>query len=110
RSAILFGLGLALNGFAFVSLEHWRIPGVLQRIALAYFAAAVITLYTRNPLRIAWIVALLVGYLALLRFVPVPGYGVPGRDIRFLHPDANLAAYIDRKLMSGHLWERTRDP
>jgi predicted acyltransferase len=110
RSAILFTIGLALNGLGSLSLEHWRIPGVLQRIAVAYCAAAVITLYSGTRARVAWIAALLVGYWILMRFVPVPGFGVPGRDIPLLHPDGNLAAYLDRKLMLGHLWERTRDP
>ena len=69
-----------------------------------------ITLFTRIPARVAWIATLLLGYWALMRFVHVPGFGVPGRDIPLLHPDANLAAYLDRKLMFGHLWEGTRDP
>ena len=40
-----------------------------------------------------------------MMLVPVPGYGV-GR----LDPDGNLAAYLDRWLMSGHLWKPTWDP
>jgi predicted acyltransferase len=110
RGAVLFAIGLGLNGLASVPLDHWRIPGVLQRIAVAYCAAALITLYSRNYARVGWIAALLVGYWILMRFVPVPGHGIPGRDIPLLHPDANLASYLDRKLMFGHLWERTRDP
>jgi predicted acyltransferase len=110
RSAILFVIGLALNGLGSLSLEHWRIPGVLQRIAIAYCAAAAITLYSGTRARVVWIAGLLVGYWIAMRFVPVPGFGVPGRDIPLLHPDANLAAYLDRKLMLGHLWEPTRDP
>ena len=51
RSAILFAIGLALNGLGSLSLEHWRIPGVLQRIAIAYCAAAVITLYSGTRAR-----------------------------------------------------------
>jgi predicted acyltransferase len=110
RSAVLFAIGLALNGLASIQFDQWRIPGVLQRIAVAYCAAALITLYSKNYARMAWIAALLVGYWILMRFVPVPGHGMPGRDIPLLHPDANLASYFDRKLMFGHLWERTRDP
>jgi predicted acyltransferase len=83
---------------------------VLQRIALAYCAAALITLYSTTRARVLWIAALLAGYWGLMRFVPVPGYGLPGREIPLLHPDANLVAYLDRKLMLGHLWETTRDP
>jgi len=110
RSAVLFAIGLALNGLAGIPLGSWRIPGVLQRIAVVYCAATLITLFTKIPTRVAWIAILLLGYWALMRFVPVPGFGVPGRDIPLLHPDANLAAHLDRKLLLGHLWEGTRDP
>jgi len=110
RSAAIFAIGLLLNGLPNFQLSTWRIPGVLQRIAVAYLAAALITIYSRTNARIAWITALLVGYWALMRFVPVPGYGVPTQDITLLNPDGNLAAYLDRKLMLGHLWEGTRDP
>ena len=110
RSAILFALGLFVNAYPHFHLATWRIPGVLQRIAVAYLVAALLTLYARTATRIVWIVGLLAGYYILMRFVPVPGHGVPGRDILLLHPDWNLAAYIDRKLMLGHLYEGTRDP
>jgi len=110
RRAVLFVIGLMLNGLAGLPLSTWRIPGVLQRIAIAYCAATLITLFTKTTGRVAWIVTLLLGYWVLLRWVPVPGYGLPGRDIPLLHPDANLAAHLDRKLLLGHLWEGTRDP
>lgn len=110
RSVVLFAVGLALNGLAGIPLGTWRIPGVLQRIAVVYCAATLITLFTKLPARVACIVALLLGYWGLMRFIPVPGFGLPGRDIPLLHPDANLAAHLDRKLLLGHLWEGTRDP
>ncbi len=110
RSAILFAIGLALNGLATFYLGRWRIPGVLQRIALVFFASALITLCTRTASRVAWIAGLLLGYWLLLRYVPVPGYGLPGRDVPLWHPDGNLTAYLDRRFMLGHLWEPTRDP
>ncbi len=110
RSAILFALGLFVSSYPHYHLATFRIPGVLQRIAVCYLIAALLTLYVNTYARIAWVAGLLVGYWALMRFVPVPGYGVPGRDIPLLHPDWNLTAYIDRKLMFGHLYEGTRDP
>jgi len=110
RSAIIFAIGLFLNGLPGFHLATWRIPGVLQRIAVAYLAAALITLYSGTRARLAWIVVLLVGYWVLMRFVPVPGYGIPTHEIGLLQPNANLASYLDRKLMSGHLWQGTRDP
>jgi len=110
RSGILFAIGLFLNAYPFFDPASLRIPGILQRIALASLVAAVLTLWFGRKGRIAAVFGLLFGYWVLLRFVPVPGYGMPGRDIPFLDPDANLAAYLDRKLMLGHLFEGTRDP
>lgn len=110
RSALLFLIGLALNGMASLQPATWRIPGVLQRIAVVYFISAAITLYSGIRTRVLLIAVLTVGYWSIMRFVPVPGHGMPGVDIPILHPDYNLAAYLDRKLMLGHLWEKTRDP
>src|SRR5260370_11797478 len=46
RVALIFLLGLFLNGFPSYNLATLRIPGVLQRIAVCYLIAAVIYLYT----------------------------------------------------------------
>ena len=54
--------------------------------------------------------ACLLGYWALLRFLPVPGSGVPGRDIPFMDQDRNLMAWLDRSLFPGRLYDGTRDP
>ena len=108
RTVLLFGIGLLLN-FS-LPLSSWRIPGVLQRIALCYLAAAVITLYTSRRARIIWIAGLLLGYWAVIRFIPVPGYGVPGSEVPLLHPDGNLASWLDRLFVPGRLFEGTRDP
>ncbi len=106
RSIIIFGLGLFLAGFPYFHLATIRIMGVLQRIAVAYLFAAVITLWTGRRGRMLWIAGLLIGYWALMTYVPVPGYGAAN-----LSPDGNLAAYIDRKVMFNHLWVKHRwDP
>jgi predicted acyltransferase len=110
RSIVLFLIGLLLNGMASLQPSTWRIPGVLQRIAIVYCIASVIALYSGTRARVVWIALLTVGYWAIMRFVPVPGHGVPSVDVPLLHPDFNLAAYLDRKLMLGHMWEKTRDP
>jgi predicted acyltransferase len=57
----------------------------------------------------------LVGYWILLRWIPVPGAGLPGRDIPFLDPDQNLVAWLDRHIFPYHLYEdwithNLRDP
>jgi predicted acyltransferase len=110
RSAIIFLIGVFLNGFPFFHLDNWRVAGVLQRIALAYLAAAMITMTAKTRGIAIWIVALLAGYWILMRFVPVPGFGMPVRDIPLLDPNANLSWYLDRQFLPGKMYEGTRDP
>jgi predicted acyltransferase len=109
RAAILFGLGLLLHGFPnYLQLDTLRIPGVLQRIGLAYLAASAIVLYLKPRGQAAAVAALLLGYWALLMLVPFPG-GTPG----VLEPGLDLGAYIDRLVFGeSHLWRssRTWDP
>ena len=112
RSLILIAVGLFVNASPLVGLDvhTWRFEGVTQRIALCYFVAAILVLWTDFRGQLLSIVILLAGYWALLRFVPVPGFGLPGRDVPFMDPDKNIAAWFDRKLFAGHLFEGTRDP
>jgi predicted acyltransferase len=101
---------LFLNGFPYFHLATWRVAGVLQRIALAYLASALITLTTRTRGIAIWIAGLLVGYWVAMRFIPVPGLGMPGNDIPLLDPNANLNWYLDRQFLPGRMYEVTRDP
>jgi predicted acyltransferase len=111
RSLILFALGVFLNGFPnHYHLTTLRIFGVLQRIALCYLVTAALALWTGWRQQLAAAVACLVGYWIAMRYLPVPGFGVPTHGIPLLDPDRNLAAWLDRKLLSGHLYEITRDP
>jgi predicted acyltransferase len=104
RSVILFALGLFLAGFPTFEFSTIRIPGVLQRIAVCYLAAAMLFIATRSPLRGAvTAVSLLVGYWALLMLVPVPGFGAGD-----LGKEGNLAAYIDRTVLGPHLWRAAK--
>lgn len=110
RSAIIFAIGLLINGFPYYDLSTWRVAGILQRIALCYLAASLLYLWAGVRTRWAVIAMLLAGYWFLLRFVPVPGFGVPNVDIPLLDPDRNMVAWLDRKLMWGRLYETVRDP
>lgn len=111
RSAILFLLGLVVNGYPHFPWDTLRIYGVLQRIAISYLFGSLLYLISRRvSLQAALFAAVLVGYWVLMRWVPVPGYGLPGRDIPLLDPNANLVAWIDRHLLPGRLYEGTRDP
>jgi predicted acyltransferase len=133
RGVLLFLIGLALGAFPDFHWQGMRIMGVLQRIGICYIAAGWLYLAsfshsrglskddnepanardeaaaTRSGIAILIVVAfvLLAGYWALMKLVPVPGYGAGHLD-----PDSNLAAYIDRTIMGGHLWSQsvTWDP
>ncbi len=111
RGIALFALGMFLNGFPNgYHLDSWRVYGVLQRIAICYVISAILALWADSRGWIVTIVACLVGYWILMRFVPVPGFGIPTHDVPLLDPDRNLAAWLDRQLLVGHLYEGTRDP
>jgi predicted acyltransferase len=111
RGAVLFAIGLLLNGLgAGYHLDHWRVYGVLQRIAICYVITAALELWTGWRAQIAVATACLAAYWILMRYVSVPGLGIPTRDIPLLDPDRNLVAWLDRKLLMGHLYEGTRDP
>ena len=111
RAAVIFALGLFLAGYPRFDAERWRIPGVLQRIALCYLAAAATYRATggdrtRQTIIIsATATVLALFYGALMTLVPVPG-GFAGD----LSPEGNLAAWVDRALLHGHLWRPRWDP
>ncbi len=97
RAAIIWGIGLLMNGFPYYNLSTLRIPGVLPRIAICYFFASLIFLYTDLRGRIMWTVGLMLAYFVLMH----PG----GYQI-----DSNLSDRLDRFLLTGHLYRPTRDP
>jgi predicted acyltransferase len=78
---------------------------VLQRIALCYLFASILFLNLPRRGLIAAFFALLVGYWALMTFLPVPGIGAGSYA-----PGANLADWIDRNFLPGRLWTGTSDP
>lgn len=102
RVAILFGLGLLLNAFPEFQLSTWRIPGVLQRIAVVFLICAWIYLRTNSKQQLNLLIFILVGYWALLTFVPVPGVGEAN-----LQPKTNLAAWLDVTIFGKHLWQHS---
>ncbi len=105
RSLIIFGLGLVLAGFPYFNLATIRIPGVLQRIAVCYFFASVIFLWTSVRMQALIAAALLVAYWLLMILTPVPGYGAGDLSV-----DGNLVAFIDRTLLAGHIYKPNYDP
>jgi predicted acyltransferase len=111
RSVVLFVLGLIVNGFPSFPLGSLRIYGVLPRFAICYLICGLLYLASRRVNdKVLLILLALIGYWVLMRWIPVPGYGLPGRDIPLLDKDANLVAYLDRHIFPGRLYEGTRDP
>jgi predicted acyltransferase len=107
RCVLLVLLGLLVNGFYEYDLHTIRIAGILQRIAVCYFAGALlyvgtrqISLRKRNRVIGGVTMTLLVLYWALLKYWPVPGFGA-GR----LDSLGNAAAYVDRVVIGvRHMW------
>src|SRR6478752_7352844 len=106
RSALILLIGYAIRILPYFNFSHMRYPGVLQRIAVVYLFASVITLWTSTRGRILWIAGLLAGYYAVSRFVPVPGCD----PAAWMTQHCSLAGWLDRKLMLGHLYRRDFDP
>lgn len=107
RSALIFTIGLFLNAFPYhFDFTSLRVFGVLQRIAVCYFATACLYLWSSVRTQAIIVLFLLLGYYILMCFYEVPGYGA-GQ----LSPEGNLAAYIDRLFLSpAHLYGKVYDP
>lgn len=116
RGLILFGLGLFLAIFPrkfadfdlLEAIKNVRIPGVLQRIGVVFFIAAVLFLKLSEKNIFRAIIIILMSYWALMTFVPVPGVGYPN-----LEKETNLGAWLDRTILTeAHLWKsaKTWDP
>ncbi|HET8771064.1 MAG TPA: heparan-alpha-glucosaminide N-acetyltransferase domain-containing protein [Gemmatimonadaceae bacterium] len=110
RSALIILFGLLLAAFPFWPLDRFtgiRIPGVLQRIGVAYLFGALITQRTTWRQQVGIIAALLLGYWFIMTMLPVPGQEGLGRDWLDT-PAKTLAAWVDRALLDGHLWSQSR--
>lgn len=89
--------------FAF-NFHHFRILGVLPRIAIVFIICAVIYVKT-NFKTWRWLFAIiLIAYCFLMTVVPVPGYGYA-----ILEPGKNLAAWLDNIILTpAHMWSGTK--
>lgn len=113
RGGLIVLFGLLLAAFPFVPLTRFteiRLPGVLQRIGVAYIAGALLTLRTTARQQGVILAAILLGYWALMTLVPVPGHGLGPHTLD--DPSASLAAWLDRAVFGSHLWRsaKTWDP
>ena len=98
RVVLLFLLGLIYNGVLQFRFADLRITGVLQRIAICYGIASLIFLVTKVRTQAVLFVAILVGYWALLMYVPSPESKAGD-----LSKETNLAGYLDRHYLPGKI-------
>lgn len=104
RSLTLFLLGVFLSFFPKFDMTTVRIPGVLQRIALVYLTCSLLFLKTTPRQQLYILVSVLIGYWLLMTVVPVPGVGYPN-----LEPTTNLAAWVDRVIITpAHVYKATK--
>lgn len=105
RSALIFAIGMFLHLYPRFDLSTVRIPGVLQRIAVCFLVTGIAYLWLGRRGRAVLVAALLFGYWALMKLVPVPGFGAGD-----LSSVGNLGAHVDRLLFDGHMWREMWDP
>jgi predicted acyltransferase len=134
RTVLLYLLALVYSGGFQQEWPHIRLLGVLNRIALCYGAAALAFSFLRLRGLVMLCAGLLVGYWALLAFVPFPDVRpTPGGELvicketgftnvaqlRLDSPErlhgvylkgVNLANYVDQRYLPGYKWDGTWDP
>ena len=99
RSAIIIVLGLIFNGLQRFDWAQMRWPGVLQRIGICYFFAAIIVMNTKWRTQAIIIAAVLILYWIATMLIPVPNYGAGN-----LTMEGCLSSYIDQQLIPGQLY------
>lgn len=107
RSLLLYLLGIFYYGAMQRDggPEMYRYVGVLQRIAFCYLCGSLLYLNLRwRGLAVA-LATLLLGYWALLVWVPVPGL-----DQQSFAEGKNLTNWIDQHYLPGYKWDGQWDP
>jgi len=103
RSVLLVLLGLLVNGYPSFEFATLRIPGVLQRTALAYLlAASVFLVFPRALTQVGVGAALVVAYELLLRVGAGSG--------AWLTLNGNFAGAVDRLFLGRHMLTPIFDP
>ncbi len=104
RFVVLFVLGMIAQGklleFNLKTLHIYT--NTLQAIACGYLVAAVLLLHFSTCWQVATTAALLLGYWALLMWVPVPG-----EKAGLLLPQTNLAICVDRAILGQFMDDDT---
>lgn len=110
RALKLIGLGLFLGTFLisfpfFKDFADIRFPGVLQRIGVVFFFAAVLFLNFNWKVLIGITVTLLIGYWLLMTLIPVEGLAST-----LERAPNNFANWLDVKIFGTHNYKADYDP
>ena len=110
RTLKLIALGVFLGAFIihfpfFKNFQDIRFPGVLQRIGVVFFFAAILFI-NLDWKKLIWVtVILLVGYWLLMTFVPVDGIAST-----LDRAPNNLANWLDVQVFGSHNYKADYDP
>ena len=134
RGVLLFIIGLIYSGGLTNPWPDMRLMGVLNRIALCYLFGGLIFCFVKTRGMVAISAALLLGYWALLAWVPFPDVRpVPGGDAVITREagftnvaqlnmagtnmlrgsyiqGVNLTDYLDQKYLPARKYDGTYDP
>jgi predicted acyltransferase len=105
RGLVLCLLGVYFSGGLKDGWEKVRWMGVLQRIGLASALAGLLSLRLSTRALVSVIFGILVGYAALLWWVPVPGV-----EEHSFAEGKNLTNYIDQVWLPGRKHNGSHDP
>lgn len=101
RTAVLYLLGVLIgSGGLHFNWPEMDWVGVLHRIGVCYFFAALLVMHTKWQTQAIVTAAILLLYWAALTLVPVPGHGAG-----VITPAGCLPAYIDQQLLPGKISE-----
>lgn len=133
RSLLLYALGIFYSGGLTNPWPDIRLMGVLNRIALAYLFAGLLFCCFKPRALAGICVSLLVGYWALMSFVPFPDVR-PSPEVTVIEKESgftnvaqlnltttnlirgtfdkgvNLANYLDQKYLPARKYDGTWDP
>ncbi len=110
RTLKLIGLGLFLGAFTisfpfFREFSEIRFPGVLQRIGVVFFFAAVLFLNVNWKGILGICIGILVGYWLWMGFLPFNG-----EPPTFDRAPNNWANFIDLQVFGSHMYKEDYDP
>ena len=108
RAFKIFTVGMLLNLMGLIpdmNFEELRWTGTLHRIAIVFLVCALLFLNSNWKTQAITGSLLLIGYWLAMTLIPTPGY-----DKAMFEPGINLAAWVDKQLLPGAMWQGTWDP